>query len=63
MPDRPPLKQAEDARRLRGRALLFLAMFALAACGKMASQLDAPDPDKQDTYPRTYPDPSTDPKP
>lgn len=42
--------------------VLGLSLFSLNACGVKPGQLSAPDKDNS-TYPRTYPDLSTDPKP
>lgn len=35
----------------------------LAACGIKPNQVSAPPELKKDTFPKTYPDPATDPKP
>jgi predicted small lipoprotein YifL len=42
---------------------LALALVAVAACGIKPSGLTPPPPAKKADFPRTYPDPSTDPKP
>ncbi len=44
--------------------LLALALSGiLSACGKKPSEVDPPPGVTNDTFPKTYPDPSTDPKP
>lgn len=44
--------------------LTFCAgMLALCGCGIKPSTMEAPASVKVDTFPRTYPDPSTDPQP
>ncbi|MCB9988944.1 MAG: hypothetical protein H6868_06370 [Rhodospirillales bacterium] len=42
---------------------LFLSTMLLGACGIKPNSLDAPPGVENDTYPRTYPDVSTDPSP
>jgi hypothetical protein len=43
-------------------ALVLGLALAASGCGIKPSELSPP-PGKKDTYPRTYPDPSTDPQP
>ena len=42
---------------------LCLAMALLSACGIKPSRVDPPPGTGKDQFPRTYPDPSTDPRP
>lgn len=42
--------------------LLILLTFSLTACGKKPGFVDPPPNVEEDQFPRTYPDPSTDPK-
>jgi len=65
MPDRRSRKQtlAAARRRLTGVAALLLLVLPLGACGKKPDQVDPPPGAEQSTFPRTYPDPATDPKP
>jgi hypothetical protein len=41
---------------------LLLPFLSLCACGKKPNQLDPPPGAEDSTFPRTYPDPATDPK-
>lgn len=51
-------------RMQAGLLLVFLVLsFALTACGKKPGQIDPPPDLAEDHFPRTYPDPATDPKP
>jgi predicted small lipoprotein YifL len=43
--------------------LLALLVTGLAGCGKKPSTLDPPPGIAADNFPRTYPDPTTDPQP
>ena len=67
MSEFPRLSKPEN--RMSARAgipvvLLCLAgLLMLSACGKKATQLDPPDETISDQFPRSYPDPMTDPKP
>jgi hypothetical protein len=42
---------------------LCLAMLLLAGCGIKPPKVDPPPGTEKDYFPRTYPDPSTDPRP
>lgn len=72
MPDQNAERQAHPFRAAlapRLRALLISCLLAavfflpLAACGKKPSSVDPPQGEDNDTFPLTYPDPATDPKP
>jgi len=64
MPDQRPVKQALRVLRLISACLvILLALLPLAGCGKKPNQVDPPPGVENDTFPRPYPDPSTDPKP
>lgn len=41
----------------------LLALFLLTGCGVKPSAVDAPQGAEKDQFPKTYPDPSTDPGP
>lgn len=43
--------------------LLAIGAFALASCGIKPANVDPPAKVKKDSFPRTYPDPATDPAP
>ncbi len=43
--------------------ILCISLLALAACGIKPAYVEPPQGAEHDTFPRTYPDPSTDPKP
>ena len=43
--------------------IVLMLCAALAACGKRAAMVTAPEGVVKDTYPQTYPDPATDPVP
>jgi hypothetical protein len=65
MPDHNHREQ--NFRRTRARFLwliaLLLPLFALGACGKRPNQVDPPPGAEDITFPKTYPDIKTDPKP
>jgi hypothetical protein len=57
-------KTSPHLRRQLGLVVaLFLFLLPLAACGKKPNQVDPPPTVEEDTFPRIYPDPATDPKP
>ena len=59
-----PLSQQANRKARAGAALLLVALgLSLAACGKRPGSVDPPPDVTNDTFPRTYPDPATDPKP
>lgn len=51
------------ARCLSVLVLLLLCLVTVSACGKRPPEVDAPESAKTQTFPRVYPDPSTDPTP
>ena len=53
----------KQAGRAAAFILLAACVFMLAACGKKPGKVDAPPYVTNDTFPQTYPDPATDPKP
>jgi hypothetical protein len=69
MADREHRKQAprkafrESAAFLPAIAFAIVLAAALSACGKKPSSVDPPPDVTEDHFPRTYPDPATDPKP
>jgi len=64
MTDARQRKQARFRFYYAGFALILVcAGFALAGCGKKPSSVDPPPEVTNDTFPRAYPDPATDPKP
>jgi predicted small lipoprotein YifL len=63
MPEHRCQKQVLRLRRAIFAVLLLVLAMPLAACGKKAGELDPPPGAENLTFPRTYPDPSTDPKP
>jgi hypothetical protein len=42
---------------------LVLALAAVSGCGIKPKNVDAPGGTEKDTFPRTYPNPATDPQP
>ena len=65
MPDQHHLEQG-FRRRSAGffwLIALLLPVLMLAACGKKPNQVDPPPGAEDITFPKTYPDISTDPKP
>jgi hypothetical protein len=50
-------------RHVLSMLMLMILGFVLTGCGKRATMVDAPDSVTDDTFPRVYPDPATDPKP
>jgi hypothetical protein len=48
---------------MRKLAVIALASCLLASCGVKPGHVDAPSGPENDTFPRTYPDPATDPAP
>ncbi len=50
-------------KSLMGLITLGLLVVPLMACGKKPGQVDAPSGLERDTFPQTYPNPDTDPKP
>jgi len=65
MSDQNRLRQ--DYQKSRRHAGFFLVLcllgVVLTACGKKPGHLDPPPTVTEDTFPQTYPDPATDPKP
>ena len=43
--------------------VLIVLSFSLAACGKKPASVDPPLGAEDNVFPKTYPDPATDPKP
>jgi hypothetical protein len=67
MPDNRHPKQVSLSRvKVKNLLALLLLMFLLApltACGKKPNQVDPPPGVEDSAFPKTYPDPATDPKP
>jgi len=65
MPDHPqPKKQVSRAAPwAECLTAIFLLLLCLTACGKKPNQVDPPPGVEENAFPKTYPDPTTDPKP
>jgi len=53
----------EGSMRLTVLSLSLLALVTVSGCGIKPGKVSPPPGVSKDTYPQTYPDPSTDPKP
>ena len=60
---RSPVQSPSNRAWYRVLAVFFLLFLPLCACGKKPNQVDPPPGAEETVFPKTYPDPATDPKP